>query len=359
MYRMCTSLHGAAKVWYRSSLDRAWHVWRNHVKEIHLAEARNEIYKSRTSHAFTVVSNVISRWRVRRLRDAFSKMMSFSSSTISSKTTKDIKERAMRRFCRSLSIVSSSSRLVRLRRAWGRWVHIVRWCELVWIQNELRTSRLERLESIVQSTTLRVLVRRAWGRWRGLVRWCQYVWMQRRVRSLRAKHVSSILRLVLQNQRRKRLRECMQVWLQSVGLFRNIMDKRIVSSSVKNDRDDDEVPDMDRVELWSRHEAYKRAARENLVELQYALHNASLGIRELAIEASTTKRIRRRRRNEIEHEEKSASPTPLKRLSGMIDSQLAEYDDDDDDDDETEVTMIIDETYDESNDDDVVRKLFD
>ena len=205
--------------------------------------------------------------------------MSFSSSTISSKTTKDIKERAMRRFCRSLSIFSSSSRLVRLRRAWGRWIHIVRWCELVWIQNELRTSRLERLESIVQSTTLRVLVRRAWGRWRGLVRWCQYVWMQRRVRTLRAKHASSILRLVLQNQRRKRLRECMQVWLQSVGLFRNILDKRIVSSSVKNDRDnddDDEVPDMDRVELWSRHEAYKRAA-ENLVELQYALHNASLG----------------------------------------------------------------------------------
>ena len=38
----------------------------------------------------------------------------------------------------------------------------------------------------------------------------------------------------------------------------------------------------------------------------------------------------------------------MKRLSGMIDSQLAEYDDDDDDDDddEGEVTMIIDETYD-------------
>ena len=268
----------------------------------------------------------------------------------------------MRRFCRSLSIISSSSRLVRLRRAWGRWIHIVRWCELVWIQNELRRSRLERLESIVQSTTLRILVRRAWGRWRGLVRWCQYVWMQRRVRTLRAKHVSSILRLVLQNQRRKRLRECMQVWLQSVGLFRNILDKRIVSSSVKNDRDnddDDEVPDMDRVELWSRHEAYKRAARENLVELQYALHSASLGIRELAIEASTTKRIRRRHRNEIEHEEKSASPTPLKRLSGMIDSQLAEYDDDDDDDDddEGEVTMIIDETYDDNDNDVVAKKL--
>ena len=79
---------------------------------------------------------------------------------------------------------------------------------------------------------------------------------------------------------------------------------------------------------------------------------------ELAIEASTTKRIRRRRRNEIEHEEKRASPTPLKRLSGMIDSQLADYDDDDDDD-ETEVTMIIDETYDDNNDVDVVRKLFD
>ena len=48
MYRICTSLHGAAKVWYRSSLDRAWHLWKNHVKEMHLTEARNEIYRSRT-----------------------------------------------------------------------------------------------------------------------------------------------------------------------------------------------------------------------------------------------------------------------------------------------------------------------
>ena len=142
-----------------------------------------------------------------------------------------------------------------------------------------------------------------------------------------------------------------------------------MSSSVKGEdnRDDDEVPDMSRVELWSRHKAYKRAARENLVDLQYALHNASLGIRELAIEASSTPHHAQqsRRRHEVvmdEHEEKIASPTPLKRLSGMIDSQLADMTSPSSisgDDDEGEVTMIIDESYDNTiSPIAVARKLF-